>query len=391
MNPPPLLLGAIFASLAVLAPGADTPFYHVTVGPAATVMQGGVFPYLFRTREGTMILEGSLMRPPGVKPRPGNDYGAIPQIVRSTDGGLSWTTWAPPGDPLDGPICEGAWIQLRSGPILMFQWTSDLVREGLFVGKRWQSNDDWRTVLPPEKSHWVIPGGIGGGTGDDGSPFEAVQLHRTVLEMPNGDLTTALYGWMKGDRTPSEYLKTMYRFRCMYLRSRDQGRHWSLVSTIAYDPIIGQEGFNESSLVRLAGGKHPGRLICLMRVGRRTPIYQCVSDDDGATWSPARALNLVGVDPDLIELSDGTLACSFGHKPECHDDGNFIAFSFDQGEDWSQIARVSTGPTGAYTTVCELRPGLLYIVYDVREGGYHSLPRRIVGRRVSLSAASPLR
>ena len=27
------------------------------------------------------------------------------------------------------------------------------------------------------------------------------RLHRRILEMPNGDLLTTLYGWKQGDRT----------------------------------------------------------------------------------------------------------------------------------------------------------------------------------------------
>ena len=73
--------------------------------------------------------------------------------------------------------------------------------------------------------------------------------------------------------------------------------------------------------VRLSQGKHKGRLICLMRTGRKNPLYQVHSDDEGKTWTGLRALSLMGVDPDLIEMSNGVLVCSFGHKPQTHPRG----------------------------------------------------------------------
>ena len=124
-----------------------------------------------------------------------------------------------------------------------------------------------------------------------------------------------------------------------------------------------------------------------MRVGRKNPLYQAYSDNDGNSWSKAKALNLVGVDPDLIEMSSGVLVSSFGHKPDCDNHGNFLAFSFDQGGDWSQIVRLSSESelTGAYTTVREVSPGKLFVVYEVRDGTYRSSSRRILGRTVQVT------
>jgi hypothetical protein len=72
----------------------------------------------------------------------------------------------------------------------------------------------------------------------------------------------------------------------------------------------------------------------------------------------------VGVDPDLIEMSDGTLVVGYGHKPDFMDDGNFLAFSTDQGTTWGCETRLNTTMTRAYVGVREVGPGTLYVVYS---------------------------
>jgi hypothetical protein len=341
---------------------------------------------MFETTRGTIIVQGALARPANIPLPERNAFEGIPGTVRSEDRGATWRRWFPRADQGDGPTSGGGWVQLRNGAILMFDWLAGFDPRAGFVGKRWKSTDDGKTVIGPLESHWNIPNGDGGGFADNGRPQGGVRVHRSILELPGGDLIAAVYGRLQGDNAPSSYMPSMHRFRCMLMRSKNEGRDWNYVATIAVDPSVGQEGFNESTLVRLSRGPHAGRLLCVMRVGRQNPLYQAYSDDDGRTWSKAMARNLVGVDPDLIELQDGTLACSFGHKPDCNDDGNFLAFSFDQGENWSQIVRISQGLTGAYTSVCELAPGRLFFVYEVRDGSYRSFSRRILGRTVQLEA-----
>ena len=151
----------------------------------------------------------------------------------------------------------------------------------------------------------------------------------------------------------------MTKMRSLLLRSSDRGATWSYVSTIAADPI-GQEGAAEPALVRLMHGPLKGRLICVLRSGRENPIYQCESDDEGRTWTRTRPLSwqysrfgryreIVGTDPDIIEMSDGTLAMSYGHKPDYEDHGNFLVFSVDQGRSWTQETRLSSSVTNPNT------------------------------------------
>jgi hypothetical protein len=250
--------------------------------------------------------------------------------------------------------------------------------------------------------------------------------------LPNGDLLTTLYGTMKGDRTPSTYKATMMKSRVMLLRSKDRGRHWNLVSTIAVNPSVGTEGFDEPVIARVSRGVREGRLICFMRTGRQ--LYEAVSDDGGSSWSAAHARVFAGldtdrtelwvdmfrnvrgrtgrfldednldelkgsvVDPDLIEMRSGLLAAAFGIRvpqqlcwPHYQHpwNGNYLAFSHDQGETWSNVVRMTSGvPTTHYMAIEETRVnGELFVTYDI---GFWGRPRRyICGRTVKVGMKVP--
>ena len=140
-------------------------------------------------------------------------------------------------------------------------------------------------------------------------------------------------------------------------------------------------------LARLTQGKHNGRFIVLMRTGRNNPIYQTESDDEGRSWTKPRALRLLGVNPDLIEMTDGVLVCGFGGLTEWLGEGRlYLAFSLDQGATWTRITQVSMNPTSQYLTVREVEPGRLLIVYDKvphKDSGLPEPPLYIAGRIVA--------
>ena len=141
-------------------------------------------------------------------------------------------------------------------------------------------------------------------------------------------------------------------------------------------------------------GPNAGRLICQMRTGRENPIYQSESDDEGKTWTKAYALRwtfsrfgrqreIAGTDPDLIEMSNGILVMSFGHKPDYREDGNYLAFRLDHGQSWTQVTQISSTATSAYTGVREISPGELYVVYSI-VGGVSKYKTMGRGVRVSM-------
>ena len=334
---------------------------------------GGVWPYLFQTAEGNTVVYSHLGWPKN---------SLIPDVVttRSFDGRKTWEAWKPTEGQGPGPITEGAAVQLKDGRILIFDnhvYYKPELGEMIYTGKRWTSTDGWKTVTGPEISRYHVPVGNTQGRYDDRGVHVPARLNvrRSVLLLANGDLLATSYGSLAN--TPEsavEYQPKMKQSNSYLLRSSDEGKTWTYVSRIAAPPIE-QEGPVEPVLVQLKQGPHAGRLICQVRTGREHPIYQAESDDEGKTWTKPHALSwtysrfgrtrpIVGTDPDLIEMSDGTLVMSYGHKVDYMDHGNFVAFSLDQGATWVCETRLSSSLTSAYTGVREISPGVLFVVYS---------------------------
>ena len=389
---------AIFICLSV--EGQRRELLKITVGPEMKILPEGLQPFMFVSREGTLVVQAQLPTTEE-KEFPGR-WGT----VRSTDGGKSWQSWTPTKEQGDGPFIEGSVGQLKDGTILVMEWVARGPKaDGYFIGKIWESRDNWKTLTGPIDARIYLPQGKGG-FDDGGKPVNGLFIHRTLMERPDGNLLAAAYGWFKEDSVPSSYMKNMDRFRSLLLQSKDRGRNWSLVSTIAVDPTMGEEGFNEPVLVRLSQGKHKGRLIVLLRTGSNkakwpNPLYQTESDDEGKTWSKPHPLGFDGVNPDLIEMKNGVLVAGFGWRtkesrqkvPEGQprrlgpEHGNYVAFSLDQGATWTQVTRVTQEPTTAYVTVREVQPNKLFLVYDIGDGwgrkwvGFEQGIERAIGGR----------
>jgi hypothetical protein len=291
----------------------------------------------------------------------------------SRDQGESWmrVTW--PGDS----ACVGV---LSDGTVLAVGYIRDVrqVGPGAFLYPRWVSRDHWETWEGPLETPVRIPEGRGG-TGDSREPFYGPLFWRSILELPDGRLLASIYGYLEGDTVPISGMKPFpgfCKYRTMLVESTDRGASWSLVTTIAYDPAVGNESFCEPALVWLPEGE----LLCIMRTGyTHDPMYMSRSRDDGRSWSEPVSTGLTGVDPRLLLLSDGLLACAYGVKEY---DGNRrerrIMFSGDGGHSWSHNTIVYAGYGGSYPDAIELEPGKLLYVFDVdgfKEPGQTDRPR----------------
>jgi hypothetical protein len=395
------LIALLGLALALFAqqPASREPFRLKLESPQV-IRQGAMFPFSWVLKDGSALLEVSkgnrLYKRPG-----GFQYEQQdPLFLVSRDGLKTWQPWTESSHVKELPWFEGVVVQLRDGSVLMFEYIAHKVGKGEYEGRLWESSPGWKSLRGPTPVRLSIPQYEENGASDEGTPFLAVPWHRSVIEMPNGSLMASIYGRFEGDTTPSEYKSSMHKMRSFIVISKDKGKSWSYLSTIASAPVE-QEGFGEPSLIRLSKGAHAGRLICVMRTGRVSPIYQSESDDNGKTWSAAHPLhtmyskyghwrNLTGTDPDLIEMQDGTLAMSFGHKPDYEDDGDFVAFSADQGESWTQVTRLSMELTCAYTSLSEIEPGVLYVTYSAAGSSTEPTPPgtnrttrfRVLGQRI---------
>ncbi|MHB9107633.1 MAG: sialidase family protein [Armatimonadota bacterium] len=394
------------------------PRLRLSISGEIPVMEG-LQPFLFCSGRGTLVVQSQLDRPAyGTKQKMVFPYALGTAVSR--DGGASWQRFVhrPEEDEVN---LEGGVAQLSSGRILMLDtYVMPAEREGEGVGEIWYSDDDWRTLQGPVDARFILPGVDFYASSDDGGhPHNAARFHRSILEMPNGDLLTTCYTWFKGDRSPTAYEPKMMKMRAILVRSTDGGQSWEYVSTIAADNGIGTEGFTEPVIARVSKpGPRQGRLLCLLRTGR--DLYGCHSDDDGASWSVYRPVAFPGldiydtakwahlfvdredfraqryqdlagafVDPDLIEMENGVLVCAFGlripEKPMVDwtypDNGNYLAFSFDQGDTWSHVTRLTGGRrTTHYMGLREARPDELFVAYDL--GWWGQPGRMVVGRQV---------
>jgi len=407
------------------------PRVRLSFGEERLVIQGGLQPSMLITRDGSIVVQSQLPD----KPFPGRRiaYHSALATVVSRDGGAGWTRVPlTPGE--NGLNMEGGAIHLRDGTILALDtFVTPGARPGTGIGHLYSSTDDWRTLQGPVDITFDLPAvNFHGSTDDGGTPHPAVRLHRRIIELPNGDLLTTIYGWFKGDDEAVGYMPTMHKSRVVLVRSTDRGRHWQMVSTVASDRTIGTEGFNEAVLARLSSGPHAGRLICQMRTGRE--LREAISDDEGRTWGPARPrvyadldvyrtekwvemfrgvkdkhgnlvennpVELIGavVDPDLLELRSGLLVAAFGVRvppracwPHAQHpwNGNYLAFSLDQGVTWSHVVRLTSGLLTTHYMAIEAFPedNRIFVTYDL--GDWSSQRGRATYGRTLQIAAGPL-
>mgnify|MGYP006290640663 CR=1 FL=1 len=170
---------------------------------------------------------------------------------------------------------------------------------------------------------------------------------RYLLE-EDGRLITAMQGRFHGDVAT----------RTICVASDDEGKSWHFVSTIAYPHDKRLNGMCEPVMRRVADGS----LLCVIRRGPKEPLAQCRSTDGGLTWSEPELLPGHGVDPDLLLMSNGVLACTYG-RPGLH-----IMFSEDGcGYSWGYRTVIGTWGSSAYTGITELSPGKLLLLYDGRK------------------------
>ena len=380
-----LLLAIPLAGL-LTAAGYDN--VSISVGPERIIIPRGLQAYVYQAKNGTLVVQGAVPLPDGSEP-PTPCSGWYPATIRSTDKGQTWSEWKPPASVGRGPIFEGNGVELQDGTtILLNRFAEGPDAKGDVVTQRWTSTDQWKTLQGPFESRLHLPRVNAKNRADNGNSCGGVVLHRVMLENADGSLFTTAYGSFLDDTIPSAYQPSMMESRSLLLRSTDKGVTWNLVATIAADttvePETGEEGYGEPALLRLASGPHKGRMIVHLRVGRFHPVYQTESDDDGISWSTAHALPFHGVNPDLIEMQDGTVVAAFGWRtrgvPERISPrlGSYLAFSFDQGVTWSQMVQLTNELTTSYVAVKEVEPGRLLLIYDK---GWWRRPGRAVAQR----------
>ena len=272
----------------------------------------------------------------------------------STDNGLTWR----PRET--GTIGAGS-TQLRDGLVMGMGYKTLPIdgRAGWYRGQRFESTDLGRTVRGPLAAEFHVP---------QAKPARGHAFHRgplymrSIVERPDGSLVALMAGWFKGDETPCPHSPKRPYSRTYVCESSDAGKTWRYVTTIGY-AHLGSEGYNEGSMKALPNG----HLLTVLRTGsmrdrgcQDNPVMQSVSTDWGRTWSRPKRTGAAGAFPELLVLSDGTLAASYGRPGAC------IMFSTDRGRTWADHTVVDTTPYSGYTTLCEMAPGEILMAFGTR-------------------------
>jgi len=178
----------------------------------------------------------------------------------------------------------------------------------------------------------------------DVEPYSGGYGIRSAVRLGNGELLMPL--------------SDVPRYAAVFgVGSADGGKSWQPPTPIARAP---GRLFEEPAAAAL----DDGTVLVMMRESTTDRLYQCRSEDGGASWSEPADTGIVGCPPHLLQLSDGRLLCTYGFR--------YFPFeircvlSDDRGVTWSQPVTIRTG-LGVldigYPSTVELAPGRLLTVY----------------------------
>ena len=309
----------------------DIPGLEVTIGETIEIIPGARYTSLFKFRDGRLSVGGKL----------------------STDAGKTWTP---------GPGAHVGAFEFADGEVISPGFNTKRLGEGVFGVPLSRSKDGGKTFTA-ETARLKIPEGTGG-TGDDGKRYEGPCVDHSIVQLRDGSLLMAMYGYFESDTVlcpafPPEW--KLYKYRTWVVRSTDRGKTWDYWTTVAYDPQVGCESFCEADLLTLPDGD----ILCFMRTGGSppkyvTPLYLSVSKDDGKTWGKPVEIADRGVWPNACRMKSGVLAVTYG-RPD-----NWLAFSLDDGKTWTGHLCFYQGATTSYNSIEEVAPDTLLVVYDRR-------------------------
>jgi photosystem II stability/assembly factor-like uncharacterized protein len=282
-------------------------------------------PYLYDMGHGLLLM--SVAQGPDAFYEP---YG----LLKSTDAGR---TWAPiPGlDRLDTtplPV-----LRRPDGSILaVSRWTRTRP-DGSVVGKTVHLNAD-ATSFTMTDNRIVLPSQY-----TNESKNDQIICERHIWNDDDGGATMVV--WSRKSVKRPDGRNSTERWSHL-LRSTDDGKTWNYFST------IGPGG--EPAVARLSATEQ----TAVIRGDRDSCLKQMFSHDVGKTWSQPIVLEVGKVAPDLVLMSNGVLACSYGRPASC------LMFSPDGGKTWPAHCVVSERTGFNYTSIREISPGRLLYMHD---------------------------
>ncbi|MCJ2164601.1 MULTISPECIES: sialidase family protein [unclassified Pseudodesulfovibrio] len=143
--------------------------------------------------------------------------------------------------------------------------------------------------------------------GDTWNPFPATGLthdmHDRIMNLGNNVWLTTGHKHVGQEEHPAIRQPPTEQ---IVFRSADQGHTWEQISVLAAHRNL---VLCEASMTRLPDG----RILALMRENSFVfePMYLCISEDDGASWSDPVPTPLMGHRPTMGQISDGRLLVTY--------------------------------------------------------------------------------
>ena len=282
-------------------------------------------PYFYDMGNGLLLM--SVAQGPDALYEP---YG----LLKSTDAGKTWSP-IPGLDKLDTTPLP--MLRRPDGSILgASRWTWSQP-DGSLTGKTVHLDSeatkftmtDSRLTLPPQ----YMPEKRG----------DVVVCERHIWNDDDGGATMVVWS-RKSAKRPDGRNNTERWSHLM--RSTDEGKTWTYFST------VGPGG--EPAVCRLSATEQ----TAVIRGDRNSRMKQMFSRDAGKTWSEPVELEVGKVLPDLVLMSNGVLACSYGRPASC------LMFSLDGGKTWPSHHVISDKVGFNYTSIREISPGRLLYMHD---------------------------
>jgi hypothetical protein len=358
-----LLVYLVVLLTTVAVPAQDLPDLAVADGFAMAV------PHPEGRRGGSTVLlkDGSILlaygKPSDIRSGPLGTvklYGVV-----STDGGKSWRD-----ERLieHNPACQTgrpSFLRTKDGAIWIF-----------YYGFIHYSRDDKDSAAKAKSDLWAIRSTDEGKTwgqrrtiwsGYTGATNGAIQTRTGRIVVP--------FSFMIQD--PMRLLSTV-------VYSDDNGETWRQSNSLDFHGA-GGAGDHSGALEPAVVERKDGTLWMLIRTTRGR-FWESLSRDDGATWSDARATDLVSTSAPayITRLESGRLALVWNHgRPTvdtnkrgfitAHREGLYIALSDDDGKSWLDAVLAARAMEVSYPYLLEVSPGQLLISSGrLRAKGYET-------------------